>query len=575
MAEISITRLRGYELLADPQLNKGTAFTESEREDFDLHGLLPPNVSTLDEQVSRRLQALRAYETDLERYAVLRELQDTNETLFYALLVANLEELLPIVYTPTVGAGCQQFSRLFRKPRGLFLSIPHKDRIDRILAQPRFDRVEAIVVTDGERILGLGDQGAGGMGIPIGKLALYAGCGGLHPATTLPILLDVGTDNPDCLSDPLYIGWRHERVRGQEYDDFIDIFVSAVIKRWPRVLLQWEDFAKNNATPLLERYRDRLCTFNDDVQGTAAVATGTLLAAINITGVPLTEQRVAVLGAGSAGCGIAGLIRGAMSDAGVSDSEAATRFFMVDRDGLLTDGMVGLTSFQRPFVQKKQAIESWKLSHPDKVGLLDVVKNAEPTALIGVSGQAGAFSEPIVRAMAECNKRPVIFPLSNPTSRAEATPSDIEAWTEGRALIGVGSPFPPIVRDGARFKVDQTNNSYIFPGMGLGALAVGASRVSDGMFMAAARALANSSPARDNPKHNLLPPVGGLREVALTVALAVALQAQKEGLANEVRMDQIDQRIRSKVWVPEYLPYRRDAELHGGAGLAVPSDRAV
>ena len=575
MAEISITRLRGYELLADPQLNKGTAFTESEREDFDLHGLLPPNVSTLDEQVSRRLQALRAYETDLERYAVLRELQDTNKTLFYALLVANLEELLPIVYTPTVGAGCQQFSRLFRKPRGLFLSIPHKDRIDRILAQPRFDRVEAIVVTDGERILGLGDQGAGGMGIPIGKLALYAGCGGLHPATTLPILLDVGTDNPDCLSDPLYIGWRHERVRGQEYDDFIEIFVSAVIKRWPRVLLQWEDFAKNNATPLLERYRDRLCTFNDDVQGTAAVATGTLLAAINITGVPLTEQRVAVLGAGSAGCGIAGLIRGAMSDAGVSDSEAATRFFMVDRDGLLTDGMVGLTSFQRPFVQKKQAIESWKLSHPDKVGLLDVVKNAEPTALIGVSGQAGAFSEPIVRAMAECNKRPVIFPLSNPTSRAEATPSDIEAWTEGRALIGVGSPFPPIVRDGARFKVDQTNNSYIFPGMGLGALAVGASRVSDGMFMAAARALANSSPARDNPKHNLLPPVGGLREVALTVALAVALQAQKEGLANEVRMDQIDQRIRSKVWVPEYLPYRRDAELHGGAGLAVPSDRAV
>jgi len=575
MAEISITRLRGYELLADPQLNKGTAFTESEREDFDLHGLLPPNVSTLDEQVSRRLQALRAYETDLERYAVLRELQDTNETLFYALLVANLEELLPIVYTPTVGAGCQQFSRLFRKPRGLFLSIPHKDRINRILAQPRFDRVEAIVVTDGERILGLGDQGAGGMGIPIGKLALYAGCGGLHPATTLPILLDVGTDNPDCLSDPLYIGWRHERVRGQEYDDFIEIFVSAVIKRWPRVLLQWEDFAKNNATPLLERYRDRLCTFNDDVQGTAAVATGTLLAAINITGVPLTEQRVAVLGAGSAGCGIAGLIRGAMSDAGVSDSEAATRFFMVDRDGLLTDGMVGLTSFQRPFVQKKQAIESWKLSHPDKVGLLDVVKNAEPTALIGVSGQAGAFSEPIVRAMAECNKRPVIFPLSNPTSRAEATPSDIEAWTEGRALIGVGSPFPPIVRDGARFKVDQTNNSYIFPGMGLGALAVGASRVSDGMFMAAARALANSSPARDNPKHNLLPPVGGLREVALTVALAVALQAQKEGLANEVRMDQIDQRIRSKVWVPEYLPYRRDAELHGGAGPAVPSDRAV
>ena len=550
------TALSGYELLADPQLNKGTAFSESERETFDLHGLLPPNVATLDEQVSRRLQALRGYETDIERYAVLRELQDTNETLFYALLVSNLEELLPIVYTPTVGAGCQQFSRLFRKPRGLFLSIPHKERIDQIFAQPRFDKVEAIVVTDGERILGLGDQGAGGMGIPIGKLALYTGCGGLHPATTLPILLDVGTDNPDCLADPLYVGWRHERVRGQEYDDFVEAFVTAVVKRWPRVLLQWEDFAKNNATRLLERYRDRLCTFNDDVQGTAAVATGTLLAAINVTGVPLTEQRVAVLGAGSAGCGIAGLIRAAMRDAGVSESEAAKRFFMVDRDGLLVEGMTGLAPFQLPFLQKKSATADWKLSHPDKVGLLDVVRNAKPTVLIGVSGQAGAFSEPIVRAMAECNKRPVIFPLSNPTSREEATPVDIEAWTEGRALIGVGSPFPPITRDGARFKIDQTNNSYIFPGVGLGALAVGAGRVSDGMFMAAAKALASSSPARDNPKHNLLPPVSALRETAVTVALAVALQAHKEGLAGDIPIEQIEQRIRAKVWTPRYAPYR-------------------
>ena len=551
------TALSGYELLADPQLNKGTAFSETERETFDLHGLLPPNVATLDEQVSRRLQALRGFESDIERYAFLRELQDSNETLFYALLVNNLEELLPIVYTPTVGAGCQQFSRLFRKPRGLFLSIPHQHRIDRILAQPRFDKVEAIVVTDGERILGLGDQGAGGMGIPIGKLALYTGCGGLHPATTLPILLDVGTDNPDCLADPLYIGWRHERVRGQEYDDFVEAFVSAVIKRWPRVLLQWEDFAKNNATRLLERYRDRLCTFNDDVQGTAAVATGTLLAAINVTGVPLSEQRVAVLGAGSAGCGIASLIRAAMRDAGLSDSEAATRFLMVDRDGLLVEGMPDLAPFQLPFLQKKNALADWKLSHPDKIGLLDVVRNAKPTVLIGVSGQAGAFSEPIVRAMAECNKRPVIFPLSNPTSRAEAIPADIEAWTEGRALIGVGSPFPPITRDGVRFKIDQTNNSYIFPGVGLGALAIGAGRVSDGMFMAAAKALASASPARDNPKHNLLPPVSALRETAVTVALAVALQAHKEGLAGDIPTEQIEQRIRAKVWIPRYEPYRR------------------
>ncbi|MGY3576770.1 NAD-dependent malic enzyme [Bradyrhizobium sp. USDA 4504] len=551
------TALSGYELLADPQLNKGTAFSEAEREAFDLHGLLPPNILTLDEQVSRRLEALRGFETDIERYAFLRELQDTNETLFYALLVGNLEELLPIVYTPTVGEGCQKFSRLFRKPRGLFLSIPHQHRIDRIFAHPRFDQVEAIVVTDGERILGLGDQGAGGMGIPIGKLALYTGCGGLHPATTLPIMLDVGTDNPDCLADPLYVGWRNERVRGQAYDDFIEAFVAAVVKRWPRVLLQWEDFAKNNATRMLERYRDRLLTFNDDIQGTAAVATGALLSAINVTGVPLTEQRVAVLGAGSAGCGIASLIRAAMVDAGLSESEAAKRFFMVDRDGLLLEGMSGLAPFQLPFVQNRQAIAGWQLSHPDKIALLDVVRNARPTVLIGVSGQAGAFSEPIVRAMAECNKRPVIFPLSNPTSREEATPVDIEAWTEGRALIGVGSPFPPIMRDGARFKVDQTNNSYIFPGVGVGALAVGASRVSDGMFMAAAKALASVSPARDNPKHNLLPPVSALRDVSQTVALAVALQAHKEGLARDVPIDQVEARIHAKVWTPRYVPYRR------------------
>src|SRR5471032_1997722 len=445
------TARSGYELLADPLLNKGTAFSESERDTFDLHGLLPPNIGTLEEQVSRRLQVLRSFATDLERYAFLRDLQDTNETLFFALLVQDLEELLPIVYTPTVGAGCQQFSRLFRKPRGLFLSLPHKKRLQSILVNPRYDNVEAIVVTDGERILGLGDQGAGGMGIPIGKLALYTGCGGLHPATTLPIILDVGTDNPACLADPLYIGWRHERVRGEEYDEFIEAFVTAVAKRWPHVLLQWEDFAKNNATRMLERYRDRLCTFNDDVQGTAAVATGTLLSAINVTGVPLTEQRIAVMGAGSAGCGIAGLIRKAMTDAGLPDSEADKRFFMVDRDGLLVDGMDGIASFQQPFLQDKAAIASWTLDHPDRVALLDVVRNAKPTVLIGVSGQAGAFSEPVVRAMAGHNRRPVIFPLSNPTSRAEATPEDLEIWTDGRAVMGTGSPFPPLMRGGIKF----------------------------------------------------------------------------------------------------------------------------
>ena len=552
------TSVSGYQLLADPLLNKGTAFTESERDAFELHGLLPPNIGTLEEQVSRRLQVLRGMPTDLDRYAFLRDLQDTNETLFFALLVQNIEELLPIVYTPTVGAGCEQFSRLYRKPRGLFLSLPHKKRIKQILAHPRFDRVEAIVVTDGERILGLGDQGAGGMGIPIGKLALYTGCGGLHPATTLPIILDVGTDNPDCLADPLYVGWRHERVRGQEYDDFVEAFVKAVTKRWPHVLLQWEDFAKNNATRMLERYRDRLCTFNDDVQGTAAVATGTLLSAINVTGVPLTGQRIAVMGAGSAGCGIASLIRKAMIDAGLPAKDADGRFFMVDRDGLLVEGMDGIASFQKPFLQPKSIADGWTRNHPDKVDLLDVVRNAKPTVLIGVSGQAGAFSEPVVRAMAEINHRPVIFPLSNPTSRAEATPQDIEDWTEGRAIIGTGSPFPPLTRDGVKFKVDQTNNSYIFPGVGLGVIAVDATRISDEMLMVAAKALAAASPTLADPKANLLPPVTALRDVAETVALAVALQAHKEGLTKKgIETDQIEGLVRAKIWSPHYLSYAR------------------
>jgi malate dehydrogenase (oxaloacetate-decarboxylating) len=549
--------LSGYELLTQPLLNKGTAFTNAERDTFDLHGLLPPNVGTLEEQVGRRLQVLRGLENDFERYAFLRDLQDTNETLYFALIVQNLEELLPIIYTPTVGDGCRQFSRIYRRPRGLFLSVPQKRRIGEIFSHPRFDQVEAIVVTDGERILGLGDQGAGGMGIPIGKLALYTGCGGLNPSTTLPIMLDVGTDNPDCLNDPLYVGWRHERVRGKEYDDFIDAFVKAVIKRWPHVLLQWEDFAKNNATRLLEKYRDKLCTFNDDVQGTAAVATGTLLSAINVTGIPLTEQRVAVMGAGSAGCGIASLICRAMVDAGLKESEAARRFYMVDRDGLIVEGMDDIASFQEPFVQPKSTVEGWNLDHPDKISLLDVVRNAKTTVLIGVSGQVGAFSEPVVRAMAEHNERPIIFPLSNPTSRAEATPQDVDAWTNGRALIGTGSPFPPLERNGARFKVDQTNNSYIFPGVGLGAIAVKATHVSDQMFMAAARALAQASPARTDPHKNLLPAVGSLRDVSVTVALAVAMQAHKEGLTKGVHTDDIEGLIRNKIWTPQYVPYER------------------
>ncbi|HTE78009.1 MAG TPA: NAD-dependent malic enzyme, partial [Xanthobacteraceae bacterium] len=411
------TALSGYELLNNPLLNKGTAFTDAERDAFDLHGLLPPHVAELDYQVKRRHDAFRGLASDLQCYVFLRGLQDSNETLFYALLTRNIEEMMPIVYTPTVGLGCELFSRIFRKPRGLFLSIPHQHLIPRILSNPRYDRIDAIVVSDGERILGVGDQGAGGMGIPIGKLSLYTACAGLHPATTLPVILDAGTDNKDHLRDPLYIGWQHERVRGADYDNLVSIFVEAVRERWPHVLLHWEDFAIGNANRLLARYRDCLCTFNDDIQGTAAIAVGTLLSAINITGVPLREQRVAVLGAGSAGTGICALLSRAMIESGLSEKRALENFYLVDRPGLLLQGMTGLQPFQAPFAQAPDRVAGWTLNVPGRIGLDDVVANAHPTVLIGTSGQAHAFAEPVVRAMAGHVKRPVIFPLSNPTDR--------------------------------------------------------------------------------------------------------------------------------------------------------------
>jgi malate dehydrogenase (oxaloacetate-decarboxylating) len=550
------TGLSGFDLINFPMLNKGTAFSENERTDFALHGLLPPHVGSLEDQAARRLKALRDFETNFERYAYLRDLQDTNETLFYAVLVRNTEEMMPLVYTPTVGEGCQRFSEIWRKPRGLFLSYPNQNRIREILGHHRYDAIRAIVVSDGERILGLGDQGAGGMGIPIGKLALYTACAGIHPQECLPVLLDVGTDNGERLEDPLYVGWRHQRVRGAEYDDFVEAFVSAVIARWPHVLLQWEDFAGLNAGRLLERYRDRLCTFNDDIQGTAAVAAGTLLAAINVTGVPLTEQRIALFGAGSAGIGIASLLLTAMKNAGLSDAEARRRFFAVDKDGLLVDGMPGIRPAQQPVVQPRSAVANWELERKDRVSLLDVIRNAKPTALIGVSGQACVFTEEAIRAMAATVERPVIFPLSNPTSRCEATPADLLKWTEGRALIGTGSPFAAVNWNGREVPIDQTNNSYIFPGMGLGILSVKARRVTDTMFMAAAKCLAELSPARRSKSGRLLPPVSELRSVSFAVAKAVALQAIRDGVADPLDEQTVESHIRAKVWEPVYLPYR-------------------
>ena len=394
------TALSGYELLNDPLLNKGTAFTDAERDAFDLHGLLPPDVATLDLQVERRLDAFRALGNDLQKYVFLRGLQDTNETLFHALLARNIEELMPIVYTPTVGLGCEQFSRIFRKPRGLFLSLPLKDHIRRIFAHPRFDGVEAIVVSDGERILGLGDQGAGGMGISIGKLALYTACAGLHPSTTLPILLDVGTDNHICSTiRSISAGATSARATPPTTISSRS-FVDAVRERWPHVLLHWEDFAFRNANRLLARYREELCSYNDDIQGTAAIAVGAILCAINVTGTPLAEQRIAVLGAGSAGTGVSALLLRAMIEAGVAEKEARGRFYLVDRDGLLVEGMAGLQPFQSVFAQCRDRLADWTLRSPGRIDLIDVVTNARPTVLIGTSGQPHAFSEPIVRAMA-------------------------------------------------------------------------------------------------------------------------------------------------------------------------------
>jgi malate dehydrogenase (oxaloacetate-decarboxylating) len=551
--------LEGYTLVNTPMLNKGTAFPDEERDLFHLHGILPARVGTLEEQATRRLKVLETFTTDLQRYLFLRDLQDTNETLFYWLLTTNLEKMLPLVYTPTVGEGCQQFSYIWRKPRGLFVSYPNTRRIREMLAAPHFDRVRIIVVSDGERILGLGDQGAGGMGIPIGKLSLYTACAGIHPQMTLPILLDVGTSNQERLSDPIYIGWRHERLRGAEYDAFVEEFVSAVTERWPNVLLQWEDFAKANAERLLMRYRDRLCTFNDDIQGTAAVAAATLLSAVAVSGTALTAQRIVIFGAGSAGCGIAALLLQAMRDAGLESSSGRRRFFLVDKQGLLLEGMPDIEPAQAPFAQPRETVGTWKLSDPGAIRLFDVVANARPTALIGVSGQPGAFTESVVREMARHVERPVILPLSNPSSRSEATPEQLARWTEGMALIGTGSPFPPARLGKQELIAAQTNNAYIFPGVGLGVLASGARRVTDGMFMAAALALADLSPAKSSAYAPLLPATCDLREVSAAVALSVARQAQKEQVAEGSDPQALEGRIRAMMWTPRYRPYRRSA----------------
>lgn len=546
----------GPAILEAPLINKGSAFSEEERIYFNLEGLLPYVIETIEEQAARAYAQFSNFSNDLDKHIYLRNIQDTNETLFYRLVRNNITEMMPIIYTPTVGLACERFSKNYRRNRGLFVSYPNKDRIDDILNNSTRHKVKVIVVTDGERILGLGDQGIGGMGIPIGKLSLYTSCGGISPAYTLPITLDVGTDNPQLLEDPMYMGWRHQRIGGQEYADFIQAFMEAVHRRWPDALIQFEDFAQKNAMPLLERYKDQYCCFNDDIQGTAAVTVGSLLAASKAAHTQLSQQRIVFLGAGSAGCGIAEAIVAQMVSEGISDAQARSQVFMVDRWGLLLDNMPNLLPFQQKLAQKCVQLESWQ-NYSDNISLLDVVNNAKPTVLIGVSGSPGLFTEEVIRTMHKHCERPIVFPLSNPTSRVEATPKDILHWTQGQALVATGSPFEPVVVNGTSYEIAQCNNSFIFPGIGLGVLACGAKRVSDEMLMASSRALAECSPLGTQGTGSLLPKLEDIQAVSKYIAFAVAKVAIEQGLALPCSDELLQQSIEGNFWEPEYRRYKR------------------
>ncbi|WP_413723266.1 NAD-dependent malic enzyme [Sodalis sp. RH24] len=546
----------GPVLLEFPLLNKGSAFTIEERDNFNLHGLLPEAVESIEEQTERAWRQYQDFTSDIDKHIYLRNIQDTNETLFYRLLDGHLSEMLPIIYTPTVGEACEHFSDIYRRARGLFISYGNRDKIDDMLQNATKQNVKVIVVTDGERILGLGDQGIGGMGIPIGKLSLYTACGGISPAYTLPVVLDAGTNNPQRLNDPLYMGWRHPRITGEEYDQFVDAFIQAVKRRWPDVLLQFEDFAQKNATPLLNRYRDELCCFNDDIQGTAAVTLGCLLAASHAAGSRLRDQTVVFLGAGSAGCGIAEQIVAEMRTEGLSEDQARARVLMVDRFGLLTDKLANLLDFQSRLVQHSDQIADWRLDS-DTISLMDVVRNARPTVLIGVSGQPGLFSEEIIREMHAHCPRPIVMPLSNPTSRVEATPEDVIRWTDGAALVATGSPFAPVRYKDRVYTIAQCNNAYIFPGIGLGVLASGATRVTEAMLIAASRALADCSPLVNGADGALLPDINDIQGVSRVIAMEVGKAAQVHGVAMVTPEEVLSIAIEHNFWHPQYRHYRR------------------
>jgi malate dehydrogenase (oxaloacetate-decarboxylating) len=543
---------RGMDLLDRPLLNKGTAFSDMERADLRLEGLLPPHVETLEEQAVRAYEAFQRKTDDLERHIYLRALQDTNEVLFYKLLLDHIEEMTPLIYTPTVALACEQFSHIYRRPRGLFISFPLRDSIPALLRNRPNKDVDVIVVTDGERILGIGDQGAGGLGIPIGKLSLYTLIGGIRPERTLPVVLDVGTNNKERLNDPEYLGWRHERITGQDYFDFVDQFVQAVKQELPGACLQWEDFATPHARPILQRYRDQLLTFNDDIQVTSAVVLGAILGAVNVTRKSLKDQQIVILGAGSTGIGVAYGLREAMKEEGLSEQEVRSRFFLIDKDGLLHSGRKDLSAEQNVYAQPEDRVSGWPRTSNGRSGLADVIGKIDATILIGLSTVGGAFSEAIVREMARKVERPIIFPLSNPTSSSEATAEDLIRWTDGRALVASGSPFAPINYGGRKIPITQCNNVYIFPAMGLAVVASRAQRVTEPMMLTAARVLGANSPALKDPSGSLLPPLKDLRRVAAEIAVAVGLEAQKNGVAPKVSEEELRQRVRETQWTPAY-----------------------
>jgi len=550
----------GPTLLETPLLNKGGAFTEKERRTFNLMGLLPPRHETIEGQVERAYGQYRSFEEPINKHIYLRAVQDTNETLFYRLISEHLVEMLPIIYTPTVGDACEHFSDIYRRARGLFLSYEEREFMGDILQSVTKEKVKVIVVTDGERVLGLGDQGIGGMGITIGKLSIYTACGGVSPAYTLPVALDVGTNNQKLLDDPMYMGLRHPRITGDDYNAFVDRFIDAAQERWPGVLIQFEDFAQPNAMPILQRHRHRLCCFNDDIQGTAAVTLGTLLAACRKKGEKLSAQRIVFVGSGSAGCGIAELIISAMVTEGLSDAQARAQIFMVDRFGLLTEGMQNLMDFQQKLMQPVSALKGWNLQpDSDYATLFDVINNVSAGVLIGVSGKPGLFTEGLVRRMHETCPRPIILPLSNPSRQVEAHPAEVLQWTDGNAIVATGSPFGNVDYKGKTYAIAQCNNSYIFPGIGLGVISCKSARVTDEMLMIASITLSENAPQVDDNSASILPPLTDLPQISRKIAFAVAKMAMSQGHAREIPDEELLEIIEHNFWTPAYREYRRIA----------------